>query len=171
MGFGKNNTGAILRSTESIALSTLANETAIKFLSSITLDEDFRMLKAEIFAQVSGLAASEGNGLLMGIANGELTIAEITEAYLVDGPVDRNDRVKTERAERFVKTIAAAVKQLGTEAIFIGDEGGPKITVKPRWTFSNPEGWDLFIYNNTGAALQSGSTVRLVAVYYGVWLA
>jgi len=171
MGFGKNGTGAMLRSTETIALSTLASETAIKFGSSITLDEDFRMLKAEIFAHVAGLTAGEGEGLILGIANGELSVAEIAECFLVDGPVDRNDRVKTERAERFVKPMSALdIVLAGTEEQFHGDGGGPMVTAKPRWTFSNPEGWDFFIYNNGPSALTTGAVARLIGTYYGVWV-
>ncbi len=166
MGFGKNNTGAILRSKESIALGTLNVDTAIKLGSGITISEDFRLLKIEVWAHIDGLTAGEGDGLMIGIANGELTVAEIAEALLADGPSDRNDRVKTERAERFVK-IFGSLNDL--QHLFRGENGGHMLIVKPRWTFSNPEGWDLFIFNN-GVQFTTGATAKLIVTFYGLWL-
>jgi len=172
MGFGKQNTGVIIRSTETIALGTLANVTAIKLGSGVTIQEDFRMLKEEIFAVVTGLTAGEGEGLCLGIANGELSVTEIQECLVADGPVDRNDRAAQERAERFVKLFAAVGgdgNASGISRVMYGEDGGPKIVVKPRWTFSDPEGWDHFVWNN-GVALTTGATIRIVVVSYGVWL-
>ncbi len=166
MGFGKNNTGAILRSKETIALGTLNVDTAIKMGSAITLDEDFRLLRLDAWAHVDGLTAGEGDGLLIGIANGELTVAEIAEALLADGPVDRNDRVKQERAERFVK-IFGSLNDL--QHLFRGENGGHQLICKPRWTFSNPEGWDIFIFNN-GVQLTTGATAKMIATFFGLWL-
>ncbi len=166
MGFGKNNTGAILRSKETIALGTLDVDNVIKLGSGITLSEDFRLLKMESWAHVDGLTAGEGDGLLIGIANGELTVGEIAEAILADGPSDRNDRVKQERSERFVK-VFGSLNDL--QHLFRGENGGHMLICKPRWSFSDPEGWDLFIFNN-GTQLTTGATAKLVATYYGLWL-
>ncbi len=171
MGFGKNNTGAIIRSQEGVALGTLGDVTAIKMASEVSLEEDFRLLKMEILGRVGGLTSGEGVGLCLGIANGELSVAEIGEALLVDGPSDRNDRLKQERAERFVKLFASTGQgQVDIARNFIGEGGSPLIVVKPRWTFSNPEGWDLFVWNHGGSALQTGAVVDLTIVFYGVWL-
>jgi len=170
MGFGKNGTGAILRTKETVGLATLAADAAIKLTSGITPKEDFRMLKAEIIAHVEGITTLEGTGLMIGIANGDLSVTEIAEAILADGPNDRNDRVKQEKAERFVKTFGLLDKQLSqTGGNFVGKGGDRVLEVKPRWTFSDPEGWDLFIFNN-GNTLTTGATVELIATYYGLWL-
>lgn len=170
MGFGKNNTGAILRAKETIALGVLVGDTAIKFSSSITLQEDFRILKAEVMGIITGITTLEGAGLQIGIANGELSVAEIGECLLVDGPSDRNDRLKVERAERFVKTFGQLEKQLSqTGGNLIGQDGGPLMIVKPRWTFSDPEGWDMFIWN-LGGTLTTGAVAFIQVVYYGVWV-
>ncbi len=171
MGFGKNNTGAILRSEEIIALATLANSTVIEFGSDIAIEEDFRILKMEVLGMITGITPGEARGLKLGLANGELTVAEIAEAFLADGPVDRNDRGKQERAERFVKVYGMSEgNQADTVAYFHGDQGGPLLTCKPRWTFSNPEGWTNFIFNDTGSTLTTGAVARIVCTYYGLWL-
>ncbi len=170
MGFGKGGTGVIIRQVESVALATLANNTALKLTGGITLTEDFRMLKSEITCLVRGLTSTEGEGLLLGICNGELTAAEIAEAIVVDGPGDRNDRVAQERAERAV-WIVASLDMLGgsTQANFKGQQGSTLIEWKKRWTFSDPEGWDFFIFN-MGLALTTGANVNLRATNYGVWV-
>ncbi len=171
MGFGKDGRGAIIKERNSVALSTLGQNVALKIDSApVVLAEDFRILKSEVFGHIDGLTSSEGEGLYLGIANDELTAAEIAEAINLSGPVDRNDRVSTERSERAVWLISAlggAVVDLSRR--FTGHDGGPMIVWKKRWTFSNPQGWIFFVFNDS-AALTAGSTVRLIATHYGVWL-
>ncbi len=165
-----SETGVMIRQHQSLALSTLAADTALLF-SDLTLVEDFRMLKSEMIVQLQGLTAGEGNGLLLGIANGELTAAEVAEALTVDGPVNANQRLQQEQATRFVKIIGAFESDgvTPTGGMFRNAEGGPLITVKPRWTFHNPEGWSFFIFNS-GDALTTGGSATQVATHYGVWV-
>ncbi len=169
MGFGKDGKGAMIREIQSVALGTLANVTALK-LSTITLGEDFRILKSEILAKVGGLTAGEGDDLLFGICNAELTVAEISEAIVVDGPTNRNDRDGQEKAERNVKILSSSDQVLSAvDRAFLGENGGPMIISKHRWTYSDPEGWAFFVFNN-GSALQTGATAVAIATHYGVWV-
>ncbi len=172
MGFGKNNTGAILRLNASIALSTLGSGAAIKLSGLIALTEDFRLLKSEILADISGLTGGEADQLVLGMCNNELSNAEIAECIVAGGPVDRNDRLAQERAERWVKLLGKMVltDSSGTQGYFRSETGGPLIIVKPRWTFSDPEGWAYFIFNNGAAALTTGATARVLATNYGLWM-
>ncbi len=152
-----------------MALSTLAPNTAIK-LSSLTLVEDFRILKSEIFAKVGGLTAGEGDDLLFGIANGELSNAEIAEAIVTDGPLNRNDREGHERAMRNVRLLSFASQELtNVDRAFQGETGGPMVISKHRWTYSNPQGWAFFVFNN-GSALTTGATAAAIATHYGLWV-
>ncbi len=171
-GFGKDGKGMIIREKISnAALGALAGEDLIKVASDITLGEDFRILKSEIIALVLGLTAGEGDGLVLGFGNGELTDAEMEECIEADGPTDRNDRLLTERAMRNVKLIAIS-KADGvdnTKVAFENENGGRIITMKHRWTYSNPEGWDYCVYN-LGSTLTTGATVQLLATHYGVWV-
>ncbi len=172
MGFGKNNTGVIIRDNSAIALSTLGGESAIVITTDIVWGEDFRLLKTEFMALVEGLTAGQGSGLVIGIADGELTSTEIEECLQADGPGDRNDNLLTERANRPVWLIGAVIpgSPSADELRFIGHNGGPLMEWKKRWTFSNPEGLEFFVYNQSGVALTTGATVRLDATHYGVWL-
>ncbi len=172
MGFGKGNQGIIVRERASQALGTLADGVVI-LLGGLTPTEDFRMLKSEVIAYIIGLTAGDDmNGLLFGIANGELSVAEIKECLEIAGPLDRNDRDGHEKALRNVK-ILGAIGQIGetdTVAQFKNENGGPTLINKHRWTYNNPEGWSYFLYNNTGSAMITGSTCKLYATNYGVWV-
>ncbi len=174
MGFGKSGTGAILRSKEEQALGALGNEAAIGISGDLVLKEDFRVLKQEIGAVITGLTAGEGFALYFGIANGELSDTEISECILADGPSDRNDRVKQERAERQVKILGKfePMEPLSgsTEMVLKGEGNSPIVISKFRWTYSDPEGWQHFIFNMDGTGLTTGATVRSVYTTYGVWV-
>ncbi len=171
MGFGKGGTGVIIREDSTVTLGTLAGKTGI-LISSAQIEEDFRMLKSIIAAHIDGLTAGDGPLSLYQV-NGELFLAECEEAIEMDGPVDRNDRLNTERAERYVKLVGWFVPDgQGTSAILVGPGGsvGAPAEVKPRWTFSNPEAWDYMIYNESAGNLTTGASVFLKATHYGVWV-
>ncbi len=170
MGFGKQGTGVIIREHVAVALGTIGNNAVVK-TTSLVIEEDFRILKSEIFARVDGLTATEGEGLKFGMANGELTVAEIAEAIENDGPVDRNDASGNEQAMRKVDLLADGlhINIAETELKFFNPEGGLKITNKLRWTYSDPEGWTFFVHN-AQAALTTGATLDIVATHYGVWV-
>ncbi len=163
MGFGKDGKGVIIKENNGIALGTLAQQTAI-LLPAIAVTEDFRMLKAEIHAMLNAATTGEASLLVMGLADAELSLAEVEEAFELNGPLDRNDNVNRERAERPVWILGG-----------LGDFGETDIRAfyewKKRWTFSSPEGWNLFVYNqSSSASLTTGSTIRVLATYYGVWV-
>ncbi len=172
MGFGKDHTGTIIREVvQDEGVGALASKDAVKITGPI-LQEDFRLLKSEFTAIMNGLTAGEGAGLIIGIANGELSAAEIEEALEVGGPLDLNDRVGSERAMRNVKVLGATQVPAGvanTELQFVNEHGGPIIVSKHRWTYSNPEGWSWWIYNQ-GGSLTTGATLQLLCTHYGVWV-
>ncbi len=169
MGFGKDGKGVIITEVRQQALGTLGNVTAITIATPLVMAEDFRMIKTEFSALVTALTGGEGNGLMVGIANGELSVTEIAEAIAANGPLNRNDRGRDERVMRFVKLLGAIDEVGQTSHAFKNEGGGPMIEETIRWTFSNPEGWQWFIWNH-GTALTTGSSVRLRAKNYGVWL-
>ncbi len=173
MGFGKDNKGVIIREQASQAVGTLAANTALIIASGdLTITEDFRMLKSEIVAHLDALTATEGEGCLFGICNGDLTVAQIAACLQTDGPADFSDRGATESAERFVKVLSQVdfTDEGQTNVIFRNENGGPIIVTKPRWSFSNTHGWNFFLYNDSANAFTTGATVRLIMTHYGVWL-
>ncbi len=162
MGFGKDGTGAILREHNAITTGTLASVTAVKQAGAIAIEDDFRIIKVEYIA-TQGINNDFGTGetVVLGIANDELSVAEIAECLVTDGPVDRNDRVQMERAERAVWLIDV----IGDDPFTVAR--GEKVL---RWTFSNPEGWTWFAWNPMADALAASSVINLDMKYFGVWV-
>lgn len=166
MGFGKDGKGAILRENQVITLSTLANGTAIKAASQLAIAEDFRIIKSEYFMSYEGFTQGEGP-VYIGIADNELSVAEIAECVGAEGPLDRNDNLATERANRPVWLLAQLTvdKAYGT----LTPDGMPYEKVL-RWTFSNADGWTFFAINKSGSALTTGTVIYVHAKHFGVWV-
>jgi len=167
-----SETGVIIRENSGDSLGALSAATAVR-VGQIdgSLQEDFRILKSEIAARLVALTAGEGAGLLFGICNAELTAAEIAECLTTSGPLDKNDRLLKERAGRWVKVLSQydPTNTLAVAGLFKNKTGGPIIESKDRWTYSDPEGWAYFVFND-GATLTTGASVLSVATHYGVWV-
>ncbi len=173
MGFGKDGKGQMIRENLSQALGALGAATGILVGATATMGEDFRILRSDIKAFIEGFTALEGGAMELWMVNGELSLSEIEEVLELTGVSDRNDRIATERAERFVKYIGSFPDLTGGISVRLisGMEGRfGSATIKPRWTFSNPEAWDYVVYNRSGTAIQTGATARLFAEHYGVWV-
>ncbi len=171
MGFGKDGKGVIITESDIFSMLTLADNTALKQNNPLDIAEDFRMIKTEIVAEWRDVASSNGP-LHMYLVNDELTVAEVVEAVQAGGPLNRNDRVAQERAERAVFLIGQFPEfKAGHSTELRGADGQMGVINKTiRWTFSNPEGWSFVVINRTGGALTTGSIVRFSAKHFGVWL-
>ncbi len=176
MGFGKDGKGIMIRDTDRAgsALSTLAAGVAIKLTTSAlgAITEDFRLIKlTDMWFSVTNFTAGQGP-VIIGLADGELTVAEIAACLDVNGPVDRNDRAAHEASERPVWPLVAFMGDgiYGSEGGGVTLAGGASPHEKViRWTFSNPEGADLFAFNMGSAALSAG-TIRYHFRAFGVWV-
>ncbi len=93
MGFGKDGKGVIIREGRAQAIGALAAATGFLIATKLATLERFRMLKSEVFASIIGLTGGEGTGLVFGLADGDLTLAEIEEAIELGGPLGPNDIV------------------------------------------------------------------------------
>lgn len=169
MGFGKDGKGVILRESQTITLGTLASSTAIKAASNLAVTEDFRIIKSEILVSFRAMQPDE-SPIILGLADNELSVAEIGECLLVDGPVDRNDRQKEEEATRPVWEICQNTPQVFAGPSDNAPNNGLPIEKTFRWTFSNDEGWCWFAWNASGAALDGGGSIVIHAKHFGVWV-
>ncbi len=167
MGFGKDGKGVILREVASITLGTLASEAAIKSTSNIALQEDFRLIKTEFLAVATGMTS--GEQIMIGIADRELSAAELAQSIVVNGPVDRNDHVANEQAHRPSWLLATFTEGgVGSDADVLN--GGLPVEKTLRWTFSDTEGFNFFGFNPTSATLTTGAVIRIIAKHFGVWV-
>lgn len=166
MGFGKDGKGVIMRNADSITLGALASGAAVKQGTPLAIEEDFRMLKYDVWLQIEGTIQSD-EGWLIGIADNELSVTEIAEAIVVDGPLDRNDRLKEEQATRPV-FVLGSMPQVGQGNHNVGHWAHIEGTL--RWSFSDAEGFTLFAFNASGVPLTTGAVIKVIAKYYGVWI-
>ncbi len=99
MGFGKDGKGIIIREARSQALGALAQQGAVIIGTNLGTLERFRIIKEELWAAITGLTTGEGTGLLIGIADGDYSLAEIEAALESSGPAGPNDTVIAEIVE------------------------------------------------------------------------
>jgi len=168
MGFGKDHKGAIIRETQLLTLGGLAAGASIK-AGALTLGDDFRILKTEWQISQRGNWGAVGDEVIIGIADNELSVAEIAECIDADGPLDRNDNLANERAMRPVWTLID-IKGKSTTVVEEVPNDGMMMTFNLRWTFSNPEGWTFFGHNPLGGALTTGAVFFITAKHFGVWV-
>ncbi len=169
MGFGKDGKGVIIRENRTQALGALANAAGILIGTPLVTLERFRMIKNELWAAMTGLTTGEGTGLLIGLADGDLTITEIEQAIEVAGPLGPNDQESANRAERWTMFVGAVDRETGTEAIFENEKGGHKMENTIRWTFARTKAWNYFVYN-LGDTITTGSSVKIRGKSFGVWV-
>ncbi len=164
MGFGKDGTGIIAYEVIAMAPGALAARDCIAGFGSAfdVMVEDFRILRSEIHWGTR--TGTLGDAFTWGIAGGELTTQEIEEC-LESLPINRNDNVSHERASRPVWPLGVVV---------VGDDpstsGADPAISKIRWTFSQPDGWQWWIYNHTQLAMTTGAIMDLLVKHFGVWV-
>ncbi len=176
MGFGKDGKGAILREKTQVTLGALAADDVAANVSALALDGDFRILKSEITCTLRAITSLEGAGLILYMANADLTAAQIEATIEQNGPQASNDRDRQEIAERWVRRVGTSPNGTVnlTERMFENEHGGSLLTINPRWTFKRRRtvtdgGWKWAVYND-GVVLTTGATANILATHYGVWV-
>ncbi len=163
MGFGKDGKGVILYEQVAITLGALAARDVEAADANYSMSDDFRIIKSEYYMDYGTQAA--GDVIIVGIADGELTAAEIEEC-IEASPTDRNDNLTNERAMRPVWPLEI----LGENSTGSGNllkEGSTSL----KWTFSDAEAWQWWAYNlDASNALTTGGIVFIFAKHFGVWV-
>lgn len=168
-GFGKGGKGQILYHNSILALSALGGGDVIAH-SPYPIEEDFRVLKMEIFAHISlaGDVHLEDGPLLLGLSDGELAASEIEEC-LEAVALDANDHLNLERTHRPVWPLGYYVPGEIASAMAVFNGGRP-VTWDKRWTFSDTDGWTFWIKNMSTSPLTTGASSVIFAKVYGVWV-
>ncbi len=165
MGFGKDGKGVMIKERVTITLGTLGAGLALSG-GAFVLQDDFRIIKTEYLAVLTGGTAGDGPYLLV-LTDAELQDVEISQAALA-GPSDRNDNVENERTNRPVFNMGY-FNGIATSGQ-VGQSDGRLTEKTIRWTFSDPEGWEWAIVNLNTGALTTGAFVSIFAKHYGVWV-
>ncbi len=168
---GKDGKLAIIKEQTSFTLGALAG-LDLAAGAGPTLTAGYRIIKTVWSAVVTALTSNEGVGLVLGIANKDLTAALIEASLETGGPRFRGDRDFEELAERFTKMLGQTqqTQVSGIETSIRGPDGGSPTETILRWSFPlGAAGWNWWIYN-LGTTLTTGASVNILATHYGVWL-
>ncbi len=176
MGFGKDGKGAIVKEQSSVSLGALAGQDLAFGAGGVALDMDFRILRSDITAVATAMTSLEGQGLILYMAQADLSAADIEANIEQNGPKRLGDKLEEEIASRWVRRIGITSGPTvnETERVFRNKYNGGLLNIEPRWTFRRARtategGWNWAVYND-GITLTTGATVRILATHYGVWV-
>ncbi len=160
--------------TANVALGTLAANTAIVLNNAFNNPSNsFLMKRVRYFLQFIGRTLTDDGPILVGIANGNASLAEIAAAMLEGNTVGPADITETLTQDEswvvYQNTVVPFVTRGdGSEAqtdgkwiAFGGKNGIPAI---------ENSGWQLFAFNAGQGALSTGSNVSGNTQIQGVWL-
>lgn len=145
-----------------MALSTLASETVLT-QECLALSDDVFLLSADLMVSLYGHTSGEGP-LLVGLANDLYSVTEVKEAINA-APTKRSDVIQLEHQRRKVRKIGLFHGN-NTEEVL--NDGKP-IRVPIKFGLGASDDLNMFVMNMSGAALTTGSFVRLVGQAYGKW--
>ncbi len=158
----------------SITLGTLASKAvAVADLFGGNLEEDFYAISADLTAQIIGLTAGEADPSMLVLAHGDYSAAEIAEALVVKllGP---GNKIEQERARRLVRKVGAFYNVRGISAqttmYLQGRDGAGLVRTKIKFVIDSGKTLDVGLYNNSGATLTTGASVRITGTVYGRWM-
>ncbi len=161
-----------IRETVTITLGTLADLDVVG-ADSLAVTQNGYITTSDVIATLIGLTAGEGIGLVLGVADGQLSDAEIEETLEAQGPAFEGQRSQSERADRMVRILGLIGPQ--------PSELVPNSTVfahqflrfKTNLSFSEDKAalarW--YIYNTRGNALTTGAQLELLLTHNVRWSA
>ncbi len=140
-----------------ITLLTLAMDTGIIAAASDQL-QNYKAVSIRGSWALNGLTLGDGP-LLFGIADGELTLIEISQ-YLQDIPTDRRNAPENERVQR-------AVQVLGTLGFRMETQWVRERIILP--TFRENRGFTFWCLN-VGQTMTTGAVILINGRMFGRWL-
>ncbi len=146
----------------SLTLGALADETVLSG-AAFTLGEDAYLISADLAIAVSGHSVNEGP-YEVGVAHGDLTDAEILEAFNAE-VTDPDDIIAKERARRPVRRYGQFSGQLANESL------GDHLPIRKKMKFSLGDGhtFDVWACNRSGSTFTSGIIIQFSGNLYARW--
>ncbi len=171
----RSNNFVAIKVAGSQAIGALSDNVVLKnSLTSGLLTEDLFVISAEFSASISGLTAGEGHPMTVGCSHSDYTVAQILE-NLDNEMLGPGNKIEQEQSRRSVRTAGPMHSEGGlagsaTDLVLIGSDGSRIPRMKCKFLVSSGKTLDIWVWNRSGAALTTGSTLRWAGTIYGRWL-
>ncbi len=160
----QNSKFQVLKVNAILSLGALAAETAI--VQALTqLADDFWAQSCDLSWAWDSATAGDGP-IGLGIANGDLSVAEIKEAVNAS-PVSRSDIVNREHARRPIRQVGQLFGVAGSSMFMLQD--GKQVRTKIAMYMAEGTELNAYVFNLGGVALTTGSAIRIYGNIYGEW--
>ncbi len=153
-------TGRMVRVSPAVTLSTLASQTVITSALVGTSDAQYRLLSAKMSWSQLGLTAAEGP-ITVGYAFGDYTVTEIKECLEIGASISPGDKIAQEKGNRWVRIVGT----FEADAQSVLNDGRP-IKTKLNWKVQIGSTVNIFAYNESGSALQTGTVINAQGSLY-----
>ncbi len=139
----------------SLALLTTGSNSVVAVALSDTVDDSVYAISMDARLAIRNLTPGEGP-IVVGVAHGDYTAAEIEECLEAVASWDRGDKIAQEQAGRKVRTVGVFAGALAEESL---NQGMP---IRTRLGFMLEPGTtlDWWAWNKSGAALTTGGVVE-----------
>ena len=147
------------------ALSTLADATVLTAdLVTGAFGAEIFVISVDIMLAIRDLTDGQVP-LQVGLSHGDLSVTEIKEAITAN-LADPDDIIQKERARRPVRKFGV-FNQDGTHLVL---NNGTKVRVPMKFTVGIGHKVSIYVFNQSGASLTTGSVLEYDGVLYGRWL-
>ncbi len=157
----------------SITIGALTSKAvAIADLMGGNLTEDFYAISSDIQAEINNLTAGEGDPSMIVLAHGDYTAAEIAEHLVVKllGPGNKLEQERQRRLVRKVGPMYGNEFESQTSMQLAGRQGDGLVRTKLKFVINSGKTLSVGFYNNSGATLTTGASVRVTGTVYGRWI-
>ncbi len=148
----------------SIVVGALATGIVISGNLIAQVAEDFFAISADLSWNIRGHTAGEGP-LRVGVAHGDYVVSEIKE-YLDVDMSDPGDKIAIERGRRQIRRAGVFTGLDADEALF----DGMQRRVPLKFIINDTKALNLYLHNQSGATLTTGTTLQVDGQVYGRWL-
>ncbi len=168
MAHKKHDTGTI-RETATFAVGALAARDLVG-VNATSMTQGGHLISTTLTALHRARDADDGP-LLFGIADQQLSDAEVEEAIETEGPFFATQRVQNERASRPVRVLGLIEALQPSVAAAIGRLFLKNASVKLSWTEGDSGGgWKYWVYNPLASGdFVAGSQVDITAEHFVRW--
>ncbi len=152
------------RTTGAVAMLTTASQVAVSGTLFNASDESYRLINVVCSYSTIGVTVGEGP-IVFGIAHGDYSDTEITEAIVATSGMSRGDMIARERSRRLVRIIGSFSGKAAQEEF----NDGRQVHTKLNWLLPTAKTVKLFAFNDSGNVWTTGGSIQAAGRCLGRW--